>query len=349
LGLLDDGLRRLSWLVVALAAGCGATDERARYLDDGAYRRGALAASLVNPDNRYSALRLQHYGRDWDALPEWNPPVRRHDDASDGERALELADPRLGAQAFLRYPVQASGRNDLPLTVDVRLPDGTTEVAMTCATCHARSVAGELVPGLPNQDLLVDAAWGPGRVDVAIPSGEEPVAIPDLRTTTLQTHLHRDGTLRKLGTTTLALRIETLIITAHQMQLRPPRAVAWALATYLASLAPPARPAADARGEQLFAARCAGCHVPPDFSGAPVPLDVVGTDPRVGESADRGTGGYRVPSLRGVAERGRLLHDASVADVAQLLDPARTSPGHRFGSDLSAVDRDALARYVDGL
>jgi hypothetical protein len=43
------------------------------------------------------------------------------------------------------------------------------------------------------------------------------------------------------------------------------------------------------------------------------------------------------------------LHDASVPDVAALLDPARTVPGHRFGLDLSAAERDALVAFLSTL
>src|SRR5260370_31497207 len=49
------------------------------YLDDASFRRGELVASLVNPDNGYSRLRLARYSsrdtNDWDLLPPSNPPV----------------------------------------------------------------------------------------------------------------------------------------------------------------------------------------------------------------------------------------------------------------------------------
>src|SRR5262245_3248320 len=46
----------------------------ARYVTDAAYRRAELEASLVNPNNGYSKLRLERYTEsDWGALPEWNP------------------------------------------------------------------------------------------------------------------------------------------------------------------------------------------------------------------------------------------------------------------------------------
>ncbi len=91
----------------------------------------------------------------------------------------------------------------------------------------------------------------------------------------------------------------------------------------------------------------------------PVPLGVVGTNPTVGLSASRGTGNYRVPSLHGVSSRGPLLHDASLPDLAAMLDPTRTEasyaggrlgpgpvPGHVFGLDLDTDDRADLLAYL---
>jgi mono/diheme cytochrome c family protein len=328
--------RRLTLVLVAAVVGCGPGG-------DAGARREALVASLVNPSNGYSTLRLAHYatGRDgdWDRLPEWNPP----------SAALDVsADPLvLGEAAFYRYPTQLFGGDpSTPGLVTVAFADGTRISALTCASCHSRVVNGAVIPGLANE--TIDLGWGPGRIDVAIPAGEEPVAIPDLRVVALETNLHRDGTVRN-DPAALAIRIETLIITAHDGVIRPPREIPVALATWLASLAPPELPppstAAETRGAALFDATCATCHVPPAFSGPPVALDIVGTDPRVGLSGDRGTGGYRVPSLRGVAARGRLLHDASVRDLATLFDPSRVG-GHRFGLDLAADDRAELLAYL---
>ena len=160
--------------------------------------------------------------------------------------------------------------------------------------------------------------------------------------------------MRNDGLVALAVRIETLIITGHGATIRPPREVTLAIAAWLQSIAPaaPSSPAADseaARGEVIFGATCASCHVPPAYSGPPVPLAVVGTDPRVGLSAERGTGGYRAPSLRAVATRGRLLHDASIPDLDTMFDPARSVAGHPFGLDLDADERAALLAFLRSL
>jgi cytochrome c5 len=354
-------VRRLA--LVALVASCSAGDPAARYLDDAPFRRATLVASLVNPANGYSQLRLAHYATgsdgDWDALPAWNPPVATLEAAGsprDDERALDLSLARdaaqrltLGEAAFHRYPMQLWSKPSRNATfVATRLADGSTTTALTCASCHERIVDGAPVAGLANE--AIDLGWGPGRIDVAL-SPEEPIAIPDLRAVALEANWQRDGTVRNDGVIALAVRIETLIINTHGAVVRPPREVTLAIAEWLQTIAPPSpRPPADGsdgvRGTELFGDRCAGCHVPPDFSGPPVALDVVGTDPRVGLSAERGTGGYCAPSLRGVGTRGRLLHDASVADLDALFDPARTVAGHPFGLDLSPADRVALLSYL---
>src|SRR6185369_6180297 len=113
--------------------------------------------------------------------------------------------------------------------------------------------------------------------------------------------LQQDATVRAPDVTALAIRIETLIVTWGQSVLRPPRVIALALAVYLRSLAtslPPVEPAAgaSARGAAVFAGACTGCHAAPGLTDEPVTLDVVGTDPTLGLSAERGTGFYRVPS-----------------------------------------------------
>ncbi|MEO6417904.1 MAG: hypothetical protein ABIP39_00755 [Polyangiaceae bacterium] len=403
-----------------LGAACGAQGPApsGTYLDDAAYRRSSLEASLVTRANTYSELRLSRYGvggaRAWENLPEWNPRVEivgageldaaggvnatavlgadAHALATNGVRS-EDALRALGEEAFFRYPVQlspmfagaASSRAEAEhygLWVDdarginglvrVELADGSRSLAMTCASCHARRDGDTFIIGVGNnaQDfglLLADsfagldaahaarlAAWGPGRVDVTTTDATEPVRIPDLRPTRWLTHLHHDATVAQRDLTSLAIRLETLIITSHNQVVRPPREVALGLATYLWSLSASVEgrsPASDAEksGAAIFTQTCAGCHAPPSFTGPPVALDVVGTDPAIGLSSDRGTGFYRVPSLHGVSTRGLLLHDASIKSVDALLDPARTIRGHRYGLDLDAPSRASLIAYLKTL
>ena len=366
-------MRWLTLLLPALA-GCLQLDDHpgTGYLGDRGFRRATLEAALVNPANHYSQLRLAHYATgtdsDWDQLPEWNPALVDTPALALDEAETQAGLRALGEAAFFRYPTQSVPTATIPddvesvglwrdptrqPLVEVRYSDGTSGLSLTCATCHAQVRDGVLVPGLGNQQLdygalaHTDTHWGPGRIDVTPPPGEEPIAIPDLRPVAAQTHLHRDGTVRA-GLVELAIRIETLIITAQSGTVRPPRLVALAVATYLYSLSPPS-PTAASPGRAVFDSQCGACHAGPGLSGPPVLLATVGTDPRVGQSADRGTGGYRVPSLLGVATRGRLLHDNSMPDLETLLDPARTDGGHRFGLGLSTNDHQDLLAFLHTL
>ncbi len=406
----------------------------AAYLDDPTYARAALVASLVNPANGYSQLRLAHYATgkagDWDGLPEWNPPAERiaaselgRPDGAPTDRlgpdAFPLRLPNttpseddpaliaLGEAAFFGYPMQivpalrvalASPENAARygLWVDAsrgvgglvraQMADGSVALAATCATCHARRGAdGTISAGLPTSSLDLGAAiltdeglppgisgdprasWGPGRVDVTTETGVEPVRIADLRPVRWLSYLQQDATVRARDVVALAIRIETLIITSSAGTVRPARVLALALAAYVRSLASTLPPlesanATSPRGAAVFAAQCARCHVPPALSGPPVALDLVGTDPTIGLSADRGTGTYRVPSLHGVGDRGPLLHDGTVPSLEALFDPGRQAssypsrlhgggavPGHPFGLDLVTADRDALVAFLRAL
>jgi len=416
--------------VGAIAVACDARplvpadDAQLGYLRAPSSRRAALVASLVNPGNGYSSLRLARYASgaagDWDRLATWNPRVAVVGlDALEGPPASALPDDAralavpdeatwepstslvaLGQDAFFRYPAQLAPAALTSLSAegaaryglwrdDARGVGGLVRVegpagaalALTCATCHADVVDGRLVAGLPSArfdlgllladagaaDATIDAnlrAWGPGRVDVTTDDASLPERIGDLRPARFLSHLQYDATVRQLDVVSLAIRVETLIITAHGQQNRPPRLVALALAQYLWSLAdgvpPPA--AAASPGRALFEARCAACHAGDGFTSAPRPLAEIGTDPALGLSPDRGTGFYRVPSLRGVGARPSLFHDGALPSVDALLDPSRITDGYRggarvagpvrghaFGLDLAPPDRAALADYVRAL
>jgi cytochrome c5 len=400
----------------------------AAYLQDPASRRRQLVASLVNPGNHYSALRLERYAsgtaNDWDRLEEWNPrvaPVGVGDldaptSASPPQlaadaRALPVVDETelfapeplraLGEEAFFRYPTQlapatisltreAAGRYGFWLDerrgvgglVRAEVADGSTVLAFTCATCHADVVGGVLVPGVPSAHLdlgrlIVDAgatsdgalaqrllAWGPGRVDVTTEDASLPERISDLRPVRWLSYLQYDATVRQTGVVALAIRIETLIITSHGQAIRPPRIVTLALARYLWDLASslPEAPSSTGAGAVAFQKSCGTCHEGPGFTGVPRALGEIGTDPTLGQSPERGTGTYRVPSLRGVGARPTLLHDGTLPDLAALLDPARLTDGyqggsrgvgpvrgHVFGLSLPVAEREALVAYLGAL
>lgn len=164
----------------------------------------------------------------------------------------------------------------------------------------------------------------------------------------------------------------------------------YALGQFLYSLKPPPNPNAPSalsrRGEQVFAqSGCARCHAPPVYTvnklvpaeGFTVPaehrqrydvLDVrVGTDPTLTMRTRRGTGYYKIPSLRGVWYRGPFEHNGSVATLEDWFDPrrlrddyvptafkgagvaTRAVPGHPFGLTSSPDEKAALIAFLKTL
>ena len=90
----------------------------------------------------------------------------------------------------------------------------------------------------------------------------------------------------------------------------------------------------------------------------------VGTDPGLALATRKGTGYYKVPSLKGVWYRGHYLHDGSVASLEELFDPDRLKPshvpggwiplgekthaiiGHEFGVKLTPTERAELLAFL---
>ena len=84
----------------------------------------------------------------------------------------------------------------------------------------------------------------------------------------------------------------------------------------------------EAAGEPVFAARCAGCHVP-------------GTAFSDGRAHDVGSDGrFRTPTLLNIAESAPYGHDGRWADLAAAVE------GH---APLPAPDRDALLAYLEAI
>ncbi|HKA01333.1 MAG TPA: hypothetical protein VKE70_32690 [Candidatus Solibacter sp.] len=164
----------------------------------------------------------------------------------------------------------------------------------------------------------------------------------------------------------------------------------YALALYLYSLQPPPNPnrfdRVAARGQQIFDREgCAACHTPPLYTNNKlmpverfqVPEDhyrkydilpvVIGTDPGLTLRTTRGTGYYKVPSLKGVWYRGPFEHNGSVATLEDWFDARRLRDdyiptgfvgyglktravrGHEFGLKLSQDDRRALLAFLETL
>ena len=141
-----------------------------------------------------------------------------------------------------------------------------------------------------------------------------------------------------------------------------------------------------ARGERIFESQgCGVCHTPPLYTnnkltpaeGFHVPADAraildvlptpVGTDPNLTMRTRRGTGYYKVPSIRGVWYRSMFGHNGWCATLEDWFDPNRVRgdyvptgfkpygaetfavKGHVFGLDLSAQDRKALIAFLETL
>lgn len=211
------------------------------------------------------------------------------------------------------------------------------------------------------------------------------------------THLHRGpADLMRYGA--LVSFAESATFGTHQVLnertkrvgARWPDEALYALAMYLYSLQPPPNPnpidGRAAAGQKIFAREaCAGCHVPPLYTSnkltlargftppkdKPAALDVlpvsVGTDPGLALMTRKGTGYYKVPSLKGVWYRGHYLHDGSVTSLEEMFDPDRTKdthlpggwrplgtttravPGHPFGLQLPAEERGQLIAFLKTL
>ncbi len=206
------------------------------------------------------------------------------------------------------------------------------------------------------------------------------------------THRHRDigDLMRYAALVSFAENVEfggrrMIAADTTPFRTRLPDAALYALALYVYSLQPPANPnPLDERaraGEAVFEkARCRRCHTPPLYTNNKLTLakgftppedtgdDVVrtsvGTDPGLALRTRKGTGYYKVPSLKGVWYRGHYLHDGSVGSLEEMFDPDRLSDehvrggfappgmakraieGHEFGLDLTAEEREQLVAFL---
>lgn len=166
---------------------------------------------------------------------------------------------------------------------------------------------------------------------------------------------------------------EVLLPGAELPNVRRSDETLYALAMYIESLKPPSNPNPvnedSIAGEKIFRREgCAGCHVPPLYTSnkltlaegfelpkdRPSTLDVlpisVGTDPGLALRTRKGTGYYKVPSLRGVWYRGHYLHDGSVASLEEMFDPDRLMGTHTPGGyNPPGVTTRAIQGHVFGL
>jgi hypothetical protein len=161
----------------------------------------------------------------------------------------------------------------------------------------------------------------------------------------------------------------------------------YALAQYISSLTPPPNPNPvdenSRRGEQIFRQQgCVNCHTPPLYtnnkltpaSGFTVPEDLlksedilnvsVGTDSTLAMTTRRGTGFYKVPSLRGVWYRNAFGHGGQADSLEEWLDPMRLLDdyvpkgfhlgpgpikGHPFGLRLAPNEKQDLIAFLKTL
>ncbi len=158
------------------------------------------------------------------------------------------------------------------------------------------------------------------------------------------------------------------------MRFRYVNEVLYAIGVYLMSLEPPRNPNLAPndvleRGERIFRREgCTSCHAAPNYTtgklslaeGFTPPADhpnrediiarTVGTDRDVALNTRKGTGFYKIPSLRGVWYRRSLLHDGSLVSLEELFDPARLDPGYQStGWNPPGVEKRAIKGHVFGL
>jgi hypothetical protein len=229
--------------------------------------------------------------------------------------------------------------------------------------------------------------------------------IPDLNTLPFSRYIDATGTHRLRGPEDVA-RYAAFVTGADPMEFGPYKIlkaeqrrvptryadeVLYAIGAYLMSLEPPKNPEvgpADlvGRGREIFSREtCVECHVPPNYTSGKLTLaqgftppadhpnqaDIVnrsvGTDPGLAMKTRKGTGFYKIPSLRGVWYRPVLLHDGSVGSLEEMFDldrlkpdhvpggwkgpgvTKRAIPGHPFGLGLNMEDRQALLAFLRSL
>lgn len=231
-----------------------------------------------------------------------------------------------------------------------------------------------------------------------------PTKIPDLNGIKDRRYLDNTGTHLNRGPEDLARyailvsRVDANRVGPYQF-LTPQQRLAlfrysdeamYALGKYLWTLEPPPSPYPfdnlAARGKQIFDQQaCATCHAAPFYTSNKltpatefIPPKAhlkqyeifpasVGTDSGLALKTRKGTGYYKVPSLRGLWYRGPFEHSGSIATLEDWFDPkrlrddyvptgwkgpgvtSRAVKGHTFGQDLSPEDKRALIAFLKTL
>jgi hypothetical protein len=179
----------------------------------------------------------------------------------------------------------------------------------------------------------------------------------------------------------------------RKLPFRFPDEAMYAIGKFVYSLEPPPNPnkAGDVarRGQEIFKREgCSMCHTPPLYTNNMlIPVDgfappkndprterlhilkgvSVGTDPSLALKTRKGTGYYKVPSLKGLWYRGLIEHSGSIASLEDWFDPrrlredyvpsgwkgpgvkTRAVKGHEFGLELAGEDKRALVAFLKTL
>ena len=230
-----------------------------------------------------------------------------------------------------------------------------------------------------------------------------PTKIPDLIGIKERKYLDHTATHRHRGPGDM-MRYAALVTSAESVDFGPHHMVSdeqrkvlphlsdealYALTMYIYSLKPPLNPnpvdVRAAAGKKLFEREgCSACHTAPLYTNNKVTLaegftppkdhakvlDIlpvsVGTDPGLATKTRKGTGYYKVPSLKGLWYRGRYLHDGSLTTLEEIFDPARLNDdfvpsgfkgvserravkGHNFGLNLTIGEREELIAFLETL
>jgi mono/diheme cytochrome c family protein len=228
-----------------------------------------------------------------------------------------------------------------------------------------------------------------------------PTKVPDLIGIGSRKYIDHTGTHRLRGIGDV-MRYAALVSVGEPADFGPHRMLAdnqrrilyrfpdelfYAMAKYIYALEPPANPNKfddqAASGQKIFAKEgCGGCHAAPLYTNNKLTVatgfkppkehlqmfDVmnmsVGTDPGAALKTRKGTGYYKIPSLKNLWYRGLYLHDGSVASLEEMFDPARLGdqhvpggfkgykvknraiPGHEFGLKLKPEERASLIVFL---
>jgi len=327
--------------------------------------------------------------------------VRRREGRGGAPGGLRDAPPLTGARATLNRLTRFYADDTLPMAV---WKEFTVPWAPDPRVEQFKSMTVADVQALNSREQLGRSFQG-GVFARANGSPYYATKIPDLRDLRFSRYLDATATHQLRGPEDIA-RYAALVTGADKMEFGAHRIlsdsqrrlrfryadeVLYAIGMYVMSLEPkknpdPGPPDLLARGGQIFEReKCARCHPAPHYTtgkltlaeGWSVPADhpyhadilpvSVGTDPGAALKTRKGTGLYKIPSLRGVWSRRVLLHDGSLTTLEELFDAARLAPdyeptgwnppgvvrrpvrGHELGLSLSPEEKKVLLAFLRSL